>query len=181
MRKMIIIWELTGIVLIVLVGSASHFLFEWTNYWRPAALIAAVNESTWEHLKLAFWPGLVFALVEYPFIRKSVNNFWVAKTLGLLAMPVVVAVLFYGYTALFGRNYLLIDILTFVLAVVVGQLASYRTLITAKMRLSAQRYALVGLAIMIAAFSLLSYYPPRFFLFQDPGTNEYGILDSYDR
>jgi hypothetical protein len=102
MRKPIFRWELAGMALIILAGSALHFVFEWTGYWRPAALIAAVNESTWEHLKMAFWPGLMFALVEYPFIRKAAHNVWVAKGLGLFTMPVVIVALFYGYRALAG-------------------------------------------------------------------------------
>jgi hypothetical protein len=55
MAKTALRWELAGIVSIILAGSTLHFAFEWANYWRPAALIAAVNESTWEHLKLGFW------------------------------------------------------------------------------------------------------------------------------
>lgn len=179
MRKRVLRWELGGIVLIVLAGSALHFGFEWTGYWRPAALFAAVNESTWEHLKLSFWPGLVFALLEYGFIKGAIDNFWVAKSLGLFVMPVVTVVLFYGYTAILGRNYLALDILIFVLAVAAGQLASYRILMGAKMRSFAHRCAVIGLVVMVVAFSVLSYCPPRFFLFEDPVTGGYGILDSY--
>jgi hypothetical protein len=181
MAKTVLRWELAGIISIILAGSALHFAFEWANYWRPAALIAAANESTWEHLKLGFWPGLVFALVEYPFISKSVNNFWVAKALGLLAMPTVIVALFYGYTALAGRNYLLADIMIFFLAVTVGQFVSYRVLVAGEMRPAVQRYGLVGLAVMAVVFSLLTYYPPRFFLFEDPRTSEYGILEYHHK
>lgn len=132
--------------MIILAGSALHFAFEWTDYRRPAALIAAVNESTWEHLKPGFWPGLAFALVEYPFIRKSANNFWVAKALGLLAMPLVIVALFYGYTALAGQNYLLANTTIFFLAVIVGQFVSYRVLVAGEMCPPVQRYGLVGSA-----------------------------------
>src|SRR6056297_1692189 len=55
--------EMAGAVFIILVGSTLHFVFDWTGGWRPAALFAAVNESIWEHLKLAFWPGLAWALL----------------------------------------------------------------------------------------------------------------------
>jgi len=55
--------EMAGAAFVILVGSALHFVFDWTGGWRPAALFAAVNESIWEHLKLAFWPGLAWALV----------------------------------------------------------------------------------------------------------------------
>lgn len=62
-------WEIAGAVLISLAGSLFHFVFEFFNKWPPLALIAAVNESTWEHLKLAFWPALVYALIEWRFFR----------------------------------------------------------------------------------------------------------------
>ena len=75
-RRTVRSWETIGVLFIVLAGSALHFVFEWTGYWRPVAWLAAVNESVWEHFKLAFWPSLFFAVVEYAAIRKSANNFW---------------------------------------------------------------------------------------------------------
>jgi hypothetical protein len=54
MKNSILKWEIIGIVFIVLAGGLLHFVFEWSGSWRPLAIIAAVNESTWEHLKLAF-------------------------------------------------------------------------------------------------------------------------------
>ena len=176
MGKLIFRWELAGIGFIILAGSALHFVFEWTGYWRPAALIAAVNESMWEHLKMAFWPGLMFALVEYPFIRKAAHNVWVAKGLGLFTMPVVIVALFYGYKAILGRDYLWMDILIFALAVVAGQLVSYRILIAPRMGRYVQWGGMILLVILIAAFSSFTYRPPRLFLFEDPRTHEYGIL-----
>lgn len=62
-------WEVVGAILISFAGSLLHFVFELFNGWPPLALTAAVNESTWEHLKLAFWPALVYALIEWRFFR----------------------------------------------------------------------------------------------------------------
>ena len=149
-------WEIVGIFVIVGFGTTLHFWFEWTDYWRPIALIAAVNESTWEHFKMAFWPGLLFALIEYPFLKDETNNFFVAKFTGLFAMPVITTILFYGYTSL--------TILTK----------------TEKMQPSAQNFAIAGLVIMVLAFSLLSYFPLKNFLFSHPETGEIGILSDYD-
>lgn len=61
-KKHILFFEIAGIFFISLSGSALHFVFEWLEEWPPVALIAAVNESVWEHLKLAFWPGMIYAL-----------------------------------------------------------------------------------------------------------------------
>jgi len=178
-NKTVLRWELIGIAVIVLLGSALHFVFEWTGYWRPIAWLAAVNESTWEHFKLAFWPGLLFAVVEYGALKNLTDNFWVGKCVGLFSMPLVIAVLFYGYKAVLGRGYLVADISIFVVAVVVGQMTSYRILTAARMRAAVHRWAVVGLVVMAAAFALFSFYPPRVFLFEDPRVHQYGILERY--
>lgn len=170
-------WEVAGIAFIILVGGALHFVFEWTGYWRPIAWFAAVNESTWEHLKQVFWPGLLFALIEYPAIHRETNNFWVGKTVELFAMPAIIVILFYGYTAVIGQDYLAVDAGIFVVAVIVGQLISYTLLTARDLGLGARRLALVGFVVMVVAFALLSYYPPRIFLFEDPVTQQYGIVN----
>jgi hypothetical protein len=59
MRKKILIYTILGTVFAVFTGSGLHFLFDALGQWRPVAIIAAVNESTWEHLKLAFWPMFI--------------------------------------------------------------------------------------------------------------------------
>ena len=181
MDKKILRWELSGIFLIIGFGTTLHFWFEWTDYWRPMALIAAVNESTWEHFKMAFWPGLLFAMIEYRFIKDQANNFFVAKFLGLLAMPIITSITFYGYTAVTGHHYLLADIIIFFLSVIGGQFVSLYILTKAKISLpNARQIAISGLIGMVIAFSLLSYYPLENFIFAHPETGEYGILSDYD-
>jgi hypothetical protein len=174
-------WELIGIVLIIGFGTTLHFWFEWTDYWRPMAIIAAVNESTWEHFKMAFWPGLIFAAIEYPFLKKEVNNFMLAKALGLLTMPVITMILFYGYTAITGQHALWADVIVFMLSVIGGQLVSLKILTTEKnYQPGVRALAAATLLVMTIAFSLLSYYPRENFLFAHPETGEYGILADYD-
>jgi hypothetical protein len=180
MNKKVKQWELIGIIPIIIFGTTLHFWFEWTGHWRPMALIAAVNESTWEHFKMGFWPALFYALIEYPFLKQVTKNFWGAKFLGLLTMPVVISILFYGYTAVTGHHYLIADAVIFILSVVAGQLVSLSILTREKtIPAMAHRLSFVGLMLMIAAFSLLSYYPRENFLFEDPVTGEYGILEEY--
>jgi len=169
-KAKIFAWEITGAVLISLAGSLLHFVFDLFNRWPPIALIAAVNESVWEHLKLAFWPALIFALIERPFLRQQAKNFWPAKAAGILAMPLIIVSVFYGYTALAGHNVLWADISLFVLAVFVGQMLSYRILIHRPFAPGTKIAALILLALMIAAFSLLTFFPPHGPLFRDPRT-----------
>jgi hypothetical protein len=176
-RRQALWWEIAGILFIFLAGSALHFLFEWTLCWRPVAVIAPVNESIWEHLKLGFWPGLFFAAVESAFLRRKVNNFWVGKAVYLLTSPVIIVVGFYTYTAILGDNMVVLDISLFLISVVVGQLLSYRLLVAPQVRRWARASALVAMVALVLAFSLLSYFPPRIFVFEDSMTHEYGILE----
>lgn len=174
-------WEIIGIFMIVGFGTTLHFWFEWAGFWRPIALIAAVNESIWEHFKMAFWPGLIYALIEYPFLKDESNNFFVAKFAGLSAMPLITVILFYGYTSLTGTHLLWADVIVFVLSVIGGQWVSLTILTkTKKLQTRIQNLAIVGLVIMVLAFSLLSYYPLKSFLFVHPETGEFGILSEYD-
>ena len=38
---------------LTIVGSLLHFLYDWTGEKRWAAVLGAVNESYWEHIKIA--------------------------------------------------------------------------------------------------------------------------------
>ena len=175
MKLSALAWELWGIAFIAVLGWIFHFVFEWSGEWRPVALIAAVNESTWEHLKLAFWPALFYTIIESVFLRSSVNNFWLAKSLGLLLMPLAIVGLFYGYEAVLGHHYLAFDILIFVVAVTMGQLLSSRIFSVGEKGHAGAVLGRVLIIVMVAAFSLFTYYPPRNFLFRNPHTGGFGI------
>ena len=171
----ILTWELAGIPFIAILGSALHFAFAWSGQWPPLAVFAAVNESIWEHLKLAFWPGLLWALIERPFLPVGAARFWALKGMALLVAPVTIVAVFSTYTAILGTNLLVLDIGTFVLAVIAGQMASAWLLMTATWSVPLMRAAHLVLAGQIVAFSALTYAPPRFPLFEETGSGIYGL------
>jgi len=43
-----------------IVGSLLHFAFDWTGHNRWAAIFSAVNESYWEHIKIAILSSVGF-------------------------------------------------------------------------------------------------------------------------
>jgi hypothetical protein len=173
-------WELAGIPVIFLTGSAMHFVFELTGYWPPIAWLVAVNESVWEHFKLAFWPAVIYAALEYVFVRKFASNFWLGKSLGIFFMPLFIGVTYYSYTAILERFCLWIDMTSFFVAIVIGQFISLRLLTASQAEAGLQRLGAIGLWTMIATFVVFSYAPPRTFLFKDYYKDEYGILQQYD-
>jgi hypothetical protein len=172
-------WELAGLVAICGVGSAWHFLFGWSGYWRPIAWLAPVNESVWEHFKMAFWPGLIWACVAYGVVGQAVKNYWFARICGLWCMPIVIAAISYGYTAALGRRYLWVDILSFLVAVAAGQLVSFKLFHIGDLGLPVRWLGIVGILSTMVVFVLFTYMPPHLFIFEQLQTHEYGILAHY--
>jgi hypothetical protein len=174
-RRRILFYESAGIVFIIVFGSVLHFTFEWSGHQAIVGVFSAVNESVWEHLKLGFWPAIVFALIEFKYLKKATNNFLFGKTVGIYLIPVIITVIFYSYTAILGESLLVIDILTFIIAVIVGQLVSYRVLTGKTLPYNLDRVSLIALLLLGLAFVLFTFYPPPLAMFQDPITGEYGI------
>jgi hypothetical protein len=160
---------------IVALGSALHFAFAWAGYWPPVALVAAVNESIWEHLKLAFWPGLLWAAIERPNLDLRPSEFWAAKGIALLVPPAAIIAIFTTYTGILGENILFLDIATFVVAVVLGQIVSIWLLNFGSSSLTFRRLGHLLIGLQLVAYSTLTFFPPRLDLFMDTRNGTYGI------
>jgi hypothetical protein len=170
-----LMYELVGMAFIIILGSVLHFTFEWSGNQPIVGVFSAVNESVWEHLKLAFWPALLFMLVEYAPLKKAVANFFFAKTVGVYVMVMVIPVVFYSYTAFTGESILAVDIGSFVVAVVIGQLASYKLFTHKALSEKLVWISLGALAALGIAFAVFTFVPPQAPVFRDPVTGGYGI------
>jgi hypothetical protein len=168
-------YELVGMIFIIILGSVLHFTFEWSGNQPLVGLFSAINESVWEHLKLAFWPALLFALIEYPILKEVVNNFAFAKTIGVYLMVIMIPVIFYSYTAVTGKSIFVIDISSFIVAVIVGQLSSYKLLKYRKLAGNFNKVSLIALVLLGLTFVLFTFYPPQLPIFKDPITGKSGL------
>jgi hypothetical protein len=175
-EKRTIFWyELVGMVFIIILGTLLHFTFEWSGFQEIVGVFSAVNESVWEHLKIAFMPSILFAILEYRYVYKRTNNFFFAKAIGIYTIMVIIPVIFYAYTIFIEHN-LTIDVLSFMFAIIVGQLVSYKMLTFKKLSKNLRLLSIVALIILGLAFVVFTFYPPQIPLFQDPNTEEYGII-----
>jgi len=177
MNRPVLKWELTGIAVISVLGALLHFVFDWSGQWEPVGVIAAVNESVWEHFKIAFWPTLLYAVVEYKFLRHLTNNYVIAKATCIFVIPASIAVIFYSYTAISGLEILAVDILIFVIAIALGQLASYRILTLSRLPRWLDWVGLSLIILLAVAFGAFTFYPPHIPVFQDATSGGYGIID----
>jgi hypothetical protein len=162
-------------IFIIILGSVLHFTFGWSGGNPLVGAFSAVNESVWEHLKLVFWPALLFMLIEYVPLKKATNNFGLAKTTGVYMAIIIIPLIFYSYTAVTGNSIFLIDISTFIVAVIIGQISSYKLLVHKKLPESFNRISFVLLVLLGIAFILYTFYPLQLPIFRDPKTGNYGI------
>ena len=174
MEKKRIFWFcVAGFVFVAVIGALSHFFYEWSGYNRAAGLFFAANESTWEHLKLAIFPTLVFFLVGMVFLpeENSVVAFFVALALPMLLIPA----LFYAYTAIAGRSFLAADIAIYFVSVFAAFAAAYGILLLPPLKKGWNIAALAGIAVIIVCYMTFTLFPPEIFLFRDSLTGGYGL------
>lgn len=172
MKKELAKWELSGFIITVGLGTLLHFVYEWTNDNKFAALFSAVNESTWEHLKLIFFPFLIFSVIEYFITGRQYKGYFTVKAEGVIFGMLSIIVSFYTYKGIIGRNFMIADIIIFIIGAAVASFYSYRFMDKVKIGNTAGTAALIILDIM---FMVFTFCPPHIGLFLDPVSLTYGI------
>ncbi|MBQ4338365.1 MAG: hypothetical protein IJC37_02975 [Clostridia bacterium] len=170
-------YSIWGIIFTSLVGTLLHFTYSLSGQSQTVALFSAVNESTWEHNKLIFFPFLIFTVIEYFVYGKNSKNFFAAKLIGVAAGMFTVASVFYTYSGILGTNYAIVNILIFILGVIVAYYVSYK-IIEAETLLSNSFLQVISIAAFIAicaAYFIFTFNTPEIGIFKDPVTGSYGI------
>ena len=151
-------------------GRFVAFFYQWSGKSSLSALLFPVNESTWEHLKLVFFPMFLYFTIGF-FFLKDADNYIAAAFLCMLT-PVI----FYSYTAFTGESILAVDILTFFVAVLTGFTVAFFVL-NMPQNTALNVVSALGLAVLLALYLTLTFYPPKCFLFKDPITGGFGIIN----
>lgn len=162
---------LAGVFFVLITGTLSHFLYEWTGNSFLTGSFCPVNESTWEHMKLLFFPMILYALLTTPVRKRTMTDMEPgispALMAGNLAGTWSIPVIFYTYTGILGRNLLFLDLTTFCLSVILAFYLAYRFALSRKIRrFSSILYILTG--ILLLCFWLFTYDPPNMGLFAEP-------------
>ena len=73
-KSSILKFEIISAIFMLVVGTLLHFTFGWSNNNPLIGTFSAVNESTWEHLKLLFFPMLISTIIGYFYKWKVIPN-----------------------------------------------------------------------------------------------------------
>ena len=174
MKRSVWIWELFGFGVTSLLGTLLHFLYEFSGKSLWVAPFSSVNESTWEHMKLLFWPLLLFAIVQ-SFFFKNRENFWCVKLRGILLGLSLIPILFYTYNGVIGKSPDWINIAIFFISAAAAYIYEARLFHKDQLRCKSPKLAWVVLSAIALLFVLLTFLTPEIGIFRDPLTGTYGI------
>ncbi|MBR5295894.1 MAG: hypothetical protein IKU24_04820 [Clostridia bacterium] len=173
MKKDISLWSLIGFAFTSLSGTLLHFLFDWTKESIVSAPFSAVNESTWEHMKLLFFPMFVFALVQYAFFREN-KNFWCIKLIGTVCGLLLIPILFYTLGGVFGKTPDWLNISIFFISAAIVFLLETRLLKKNIAFCFSPALAFILILLIAFLFVFFTFKTPNLPIFQDPISKTFG-------
>ena len=174
MKKSIALWQLIGFSITSLGGTILHFLYDWLGKATWVAPFSGVNESTWEHMKLLFWPMFLYALAQSFFFRDC-KAFWCVKLRGILLGLLLIPVIFYTYNGVIGRSPDWINIAIFFISAAVAYIYETKLFNADKTSCKSPKTAFSLLCVIALFFVIFTFATPEIDIFRDPLTGTYGI------
>ena len=174
MKRTVWLWELFGFAVTALLGTVLHFLFDWSGGALWIAPFSGVNESTWEHMKLLFWPMLIYAVTQ-SFFFKGYPSFWCVKLRGMLLGLGAIPAIFYIYNGVIGRSPDFINIAIFFVSAALVYIYESKRLSREEQVCASPRRAILAICFMALLFVVFTFRVPSLEIFKDPITSAYGI------
>ena len=168
MNKVILI-QIIVTVLSILLGTLLHFTYQLSGNNKIVGLFSSINESTWKHLKLSFFPIILLGIIEYFFINKYVNNFSEALMIASTISIILVPILFYTYENIFKKHNYIVNILIFIITVIISQFIKYKIITMQDFStVTTNILSIFGIVVISIAFIIFTYNPPKLELFRNP-------------
>jgi hypothetical protein len=172
MDQILLTW--ISIIVIFSIGCFAHFLYDIFKGPKALGIFTAINESTWEHIKIAITPTLIWGLVD-GYIYGENPNYFTAKLASLLILTFFIPFVFYSYTRVSKKPILLVDIITFAVAIILSQFAFYGVVNLPAFPHLAIYFSAVGVFMFFGAYMTLTLLPLKGPIFKDPISGKYGF------
>ncbi|MBQ3095291.1 MAG: hypothetical protein IJC53_02490 [Clostridia bacterium] len=173
MKRDISLWQLGGFGITAVGGTLLHFLYDWTGEALLCAPFSGVNESTWEHMKLLYFPMAAFALVQRHYFRER-TDFWTVKLCGISLGLVLIPVIFYTYNGAIGKSPDWLNIGIYFASAAGAFLWENRLFRKDIPTVRRQWPSAAAIALVGLLFVIFTFVPPHLPVFRDPLTGGYG-------
>ena len=175
MKRSIGLWQFAGFAVTSFIGTLLHFLYDLLDKATWIAPFSGVNESTWEHMKLLFWPMFLYAIVQSFFFGDR-KDFWCIKLRGILLGLILIPILFYTYNGVIGKSPDWINIAIFFISAAAAYIYETRRFHSDQKRSkTSPKWSIAILAVIALLFVIFTFATPEIGIFRDPLTGEYGI------
>ena len=163
------------IILTFLLSFPLHFVYDKFPCFFTS-IIAPVNESIWEHMKIIYTSILLSSIIEFFIYKKKkiyTNNF-------LISIPIssIIGICFYltiySIINLFISHNFIVAISLMFVTYVFSNIISY-IILNEKDIPNQKELGISLILISYIIFTHLTYYPPNISLFTDPITNKCGL------
>lgn len=173
MKRSIGLWQFVGFAVTSILGTLLHFLYDLLGEVKWIAPFSGVNESTWEHMKLLFWPLLIYAIIQSFFFSER-EDFICIKLRGILLGLGLIPLIFYLYNGVIGKSPDWVNIAIFFISAAAVYLYEAREFKKSPVPCNKKR-AISILFIIACMFVIFTFLTPEIAIFKDPLTNTYGI------
>jgi len=146
-------WSYLGVIPMFLFGVVLHFMYGWSGNQFVVGLLAPVNESIWEHLKLSLIP-LIIWWGSYMLINRDVDkNKWLLGLLiSIITSMIFIVAFYYTYTGAFGIELSILDISSLFFGLWLGQ---YLAMHVYKLDIFVKWYISVGVLLLIVSLFIV--------------------------
>lgn len=165
-QNSILLFETISTIFVIILGTLLHFTYNWSNNNPIISIFSSVNESTWEHLKLLFFPMLLTTIIGHKLYKESIPNYIYIKTKGTIFSLIFLTTFFYTYSGIIGENIALINILSFPLTVIINQYYIYNEI--KKNKKNKNKLAIIILITFTISFITFTFFPPNIGIFKNP-------------
>ncbi len=167
MKKNILLWQFSGFAVASLLGTLFHFLYEWTGKNKVVAIFSGIDESTWQHMKLLYFPLLIFAVIQ-SFYFKNYKNYWCVKMIGFIIGLSLIPIIYYTYNGIFGKSPDWINIAIFFVSAAATFAIEALLFIKRKPDCKYKWFAICLIILFGILFVVFTFSPPDIPIFEPP-------------
>lgn len=159
-------YTIIGIFFVLITGTLAHFLYDWSGKNHIVGLFTPVNESVWEHMKLLFFPMLIYSFIMILKFHRKYSCITSALCFGILAGAFFIPLFYYAYTSLLGKNVFILDIGIFILSIITAFGLSYKLTLSCRLEPYTSLLCIL-VCVLLLCFLIFTYQPPDAIIFQN--------------
>ena len=162
--------KVIGTLIAITLTFPLHFLYEKAPN-IITSIIAPINESIFEHMKILFTSILISGIMQKIYIKYkklNINNVCFSNFIAALSSIFIFLIIFLPYYFLFNKN-LIITIIMMIIAIILSEIISYKIMLKKDLKL--ENKTILFAIITYAIFGYLTYNPPQNSFFIDPLVN----------